>query len=96
MGKYLVEKLHPFFLIQRCVGRLLMILYLVLVSKKVLKWGMTRVPDGMHLQEYTPNANIPPPYDNKFLLQIDMCQAITLGYKIYSHKSSTSSHTSSW
>ena len=42
----------------------------------VLKWDMTRVHDGMPLQEYPTTVNIPPSNANKFLLQTDINQSI--------------------
>ena len=50
----------------------------------VFKWYMTRVPDGMPLQEYPPNVNIPTTNANKFFLQTYINQAITVGY-IFPH-----------
>ena len=62
----------------------------------VLKWYMTIVPDVITLQYYPPAVNIPPSNDNKSLLQTAINQAITMGYKISSQKSSMSSSTFSW
>ena len=45
-----------------------------------LKWDMTRVPGGMHMQEYNHTVNTPPRNSNKFLLQTATNKEITMGY----------------
>ena len=62
----------------------------------VLKWYMTRFPDGIPLQYYPPTINIPPSNAKKFLLQTDINKSITVGYKFSSRQLSTSTSTHGW
>ena len=56
---------------------------------------MNRVLGVRLLQEWPTTVNIPPSNSNKFLLQTDIDQAITLGRKFSSQQRSKSSSTSS-
>ena len=56
---------------------------------------MERVTDGRPLKDYPTTFNTPASNNNKLLLQTAINKEITLGYKIYSQQSSTSSSASS-
>ena len=53
----------------------------------ILKLEMTIFLDGMTLQEYPPNFNIPPSNFNRFLLQTPTNKKIIVGSKFYPQKS---------
>ena len=52
-----------------------------------LKWDITKIPGRIPIQDYLPTVNIPPSNDSKFLLQISINEAVTVGYKFYLQKS---------